>query len=64
MLELKENEKLIKEYSTYYLIEVKCPDNASYRTTIFKERTNVKLIEDTGKYDMDKRLDKKRYYID
>ena len=36
MRKLKENERIIKEYDTYILIEVACPNEQSYRTTIDK----------------------------
>ena len=32
-MELKENEKLIKEYDKFYLIEVKCDNGNTYKTT-------------------------------
>lgn len=36
MRKLKPNEKKIKEYDRYILIEVACPHEKSYRTTIDK----------------------------
>lgn len=36
MRELKANEKILKEYERFILIEVKCPNNQKYRTTIDK----------------------------
>lgn len=36
MRKLKPNEKIIKEYDRYILIEVACPHGNSYRTTIDK----------------------------
>lgn len=36
MRKLKSNEKKIKEYDRYILIEVSCPNNQKYRTTIDK----------------------------
>ena len=61
MLDLKENEELIGEYSTYYLIKVKCPDGASYRTTVSKWKPTFK--EKVIKYDMEKRLNNKVYIV-
>ena len=34
MRKLKSNEKEIKEYDRFILIEVSCPNNQKYRTTI------------------------------
>ena len=36
MRKLKANERIIKEYDRYILIEVACPHEKSYRTTIYK----------------------------
>lgn len=36
MRKLKANERIIKEYDRYILIEVACPHEKSYRTTIDK----------------------------
>ncbi len=36
MRKLKPNEKIIKEYDRYILVEVKCPNGNSYKTTIDK----------------------------
>lgn len=36
MRKLKANERIIKEYDRYILIEVACPHGNSYRTTIDK----------------------------
>lgn len=36
MRKLKSNEKFIKEYNKFILIEVLCPNNKRYRTTIDK----------------------------
>ena len=36
MRKLKSNEKIIKEYERFILIEVSCPDNQKYKTTIDK----------------------------
>lgn len=36
MRELKSNEKIIKEYEKFVLIEVTCEDGAKYRTTVDK----------------------------
>ena len=36
MRKLKSNEKIIKEYERFILIEVTCPNNQKYRTTIDK----------------------------
>ena len=36
MRELKENERLVNVYDRFILIEVLCPNNQSYRTTIDK----------------------------
>jgi len=36
MRNLKQNERLIKEYDKFLLIEVKCPHGKSYKTTIDK----------------------------
>lgn len=36
MRELKSNETMIKEYDKFLLIEVKCPHDQSYKTTIDK----------------------------
>lgn len=35
-MRLRQNERLVKEYNKYYLIEVECPNNEKYRTTIHK----------------------------
>lgn len=36
MRKLKVNEKILREYERFILIEVKCPNNQKYRTTIDK----------------------------
>ena len=36
MRKLKPNEKIIKEYDRYILVEVKCPNGNSYKTIIDK----------------------------
>ena len=38
-MKLKENEKLIKEYDKFYLIEVKCNNGNTYKTTKREWRT-------------------------
>lgn len=61
MLELNKNEEFIKEYGTYYLIKVKCPENKSYNTTVskWKQTSSERVI----RYEMDKRLNNKKYHI-
>ena len=51
MRKLKSNEKFIKEYPCFYLIEVACPNNNSYRDTIpkWEAREKVKEILPDGK---------------
>lgn len=51
MRELKANEKFIKEYPYFYLIEVACPNNVFYRDTIPKWeqqdfKTDIKLTQE------------------
>lgn len=58
MRKLKPNEKLIKEYDRYILIEVKCPNGSTYKTTIDKWTSKD---ENKVKYDIEKRLTKWRY---
>lgn len=36
MRKLKPNEKFIKKYKTYVLIEVACPHNQKYKTTVWR----------------------------
>ncbi len=61
MLELNKNEEFVREYGNFYLIKVKCPDNKSYKTTVskWKQTSNEKVI----KYEIEKRLDNKKYHI-
>ena len=61
MLELNKNEKFVKEYDTYYLIKVKCPKNKSYKTTVskWKQTSSERVI----RYEMDKRLNNKKYRV-
>lgn len=58
MRELKPNEKLIKEYDRYILIEVKCPNGSTYKTTIDKWTSKD---ENKVKYDIENRSTKWRY---
>ena len=46
MRKLKANEKIIKEYDRYILIEVACPKGNSYRTTIDKFESKDEAIVD------------------
>ena len=59
MRKLKTNERLLKEYKNFILIEVACPNGYSYRTTIDKfepkdtaivERENTSTYESLGWY--------------
>lgn len=61
MLELNKNEEFVKEYDTYYLIKVKCPENKSYKTTVskWKQTSRERVI----RYEMDKRLNNKKYRV-
>ena len=61
MLELNKNEEFVKEYDTYYLIKVKCPKNKSYKTTVskWKQTSSERVI----RYEMDKRLNNKKYRV-
>lgn len=58
MRKLKPNERLIKEYDRYILIEVKCPKGSTYKTTIDKWTSKDK---NKLKYDIENRLTKWRY---
>lgn len=60
MRELRPNEKIIKEYTDFVLVEVACPDGKSYRTTIPKWQ-QVDYGQGSIKYDMESRLDKHEY---
>ncbi len=52
MRKLKPNEKIIKEYDRYILIEVACPHGNSYRTTIDKWTSKDKAkVEKTNTCD-------------
>lgn len=53
-MRLRKNEKLVKEYKKYYLIEVECPNGATYRTTIHKnDSDNMEKRERiTGPYNL------------
>ena len=54
MRKLKPNERLIKEYEKFILIEVACPHGESYRTTIdkwTKKDTSKVDPENKSKYD-------------
>ena len=53
-MRLRPNERLVKEYNKYYLIEVECPNNAKYRTTIHKnDSDNMEKRERvTGPYNL------------
>lgn len=44
MRKLKSNEKIIKEYEKFILIEVTCENGAKYRTTIDKWEPKDKSI--------------------
>mgnify|MGYP004546950417 FL=1 len=49
MRKLKPNEKIIKEYDRYILVEVKCPNGSSYKTTIDKWTSKDKAkVDRTG----------------
>lgn len=63
MRKLKPNEKKIKEYDRFVLIEVLCPNNQSYRTTIDKwEQKDFKdNISKTPEEKIESQLDKLVY---
>lgn len=62
MRELRPNEKIIKEYTNFVLVEVACPDGKSYRTTIDKWEQGgfgYKI-----KYDVESRIEKHEYIFE
>ena len=63
MRKLKPNEKLIKEYDRYILVEVKCPNGSSYKTTIDKweQKDFGKNIIATTEDKLEKQLDQLVY---
>lgn len=63
MRKLKANERIIKEYDRYILIEVACPHGNSYRTTIDKwEQKDFKdNISKTQEEKIESQLDKLVY---
>lgn len=46
MRKLKANEKFIKEYPCFYLIEVACPNGSTYKDTIPKWEPREEIIEE------------------
>lgn len=56
MRKLKANEKFIKEYPCFYLIEVACPKNNFYRDTIpkWEQRDFTTDIKQSQEDKMDK----------
>lgn len=60
MRELKSNEKIIKEYDQFVLIEVVCPHGNCYRTTIdkWKQTDFTNTIIKTPEDIIDSQLDK------
>lgn len=57
MVKIAANEKIIKEYEKFYLVEVQCPDDKIYRKTVDKWQPSSK--QKVIRYDMDKRLNRK-----
>lgn len=63
MRNLKANERLVNEYDRFILIEVLCPNNQSYRTTIdkWKQKDFSNYVTKTPEEKIESQLDKLVY---